>query len=732
MAVVGGVPFQNLEMRKARPLWTKATDPVLNILPSIARHAGQAWESMGIAEPSPLDEHPSAPPGYRAARTIGKNLLGGFGFLMSPFSGPLESLWDRPVSENIQEYGGVPKKYADPLAVTLSGLAPVIGVGAQLGKLAGQVPRTIRQVQQTLQHRPDKVFKKEQWGTLTSDQKKKMGASERIAPGTNVFVRLHLKAKPKKQYRRSPDARKKEPGKTSTDYLLTVHREQAGEAAHKATPLAYDQAVHLKNGRYSIDQESRTQIRQQEVPKHPAMSVGGEFQDTSYASMQRFIDNADDVATMDPNRANLAFNRATGQAVESFDDAVLVGNNIYLKNPKYWNREDLSAEMERGILPLRDMPLNWEGQLWDREARIVTNAIKRNPQHLNQLLDKRRLGTPPDVEFGGSGHWPLVRRPVSAETEEKWNRIFTPEKYRETIKHVDLGLKEGGFEWWDLEPLRYRFIDYLGPKEGNAWFLDFIQSVAALSPGSEVPLNIRRAAYFYHILRNAKSPNAAGRQVLDPFRAIQLFDQGLPTGLGHYMPITHKSGLERAFVGKTKAGKRDVGYGAPDPARLGLFSAQSSKEIPKVSSMAWNLRGNLAPSTTDVHIMDLMTGKAYHQFDKRKGKMTGASPEANLYALPEEAMIDIARKKGVLPAQAQAAGWGSWRQRERGLGESEPFLIMFERIIKDTAQKRNLTPDQVLEKWIKGKIPLASVLPMGGTQLGTELADDIFGEKLIG
>ena len=130
--------------------------------------------------------------------------------------------------------------------------------------------------------------------------------------------------------------------------------------------------------------------------------------------------------------------------------------------------------------------------------------------------------------------------------------------------------------------------------------------------------------------------------------------------------------------------------------------------------------------------MDMMTGTGYHKFDPRKGKMAGRSPETTMYAAPEGVMVDIARKKGVLPADAQAAGWGSWRKRERGLGESEPFLIMFQRIVEDTAQKLGKTPEWVLDNWIKGKIPLASVLPMGATQLGTELADDIFGEKLIG
>jgi hypothetical protein len=137
---------------------------------------------------------------------------------------------------------------------------------------------------------------------------------------------------------------------------------------------------------------------------------------------------------------------------------------------------------------------------------------------------------------------------------------------------------------------------------------------------------------------------------------------------------------------------------------------------PKMSSFSHNLMGNWMPGTMDMHVMRMLTGGA------EKG-----SPAAAAYAFPEKVMRDISQKVGLAPAQAQAAGWVDFMK-----GESRPILVLFEEIIKKTADKLGKTPDQVLKLWMDGKIPLASVLPMGATQLGTEFADDIFGEKLIG
>ena len=573
----------------------------------------------------------------------GGALAGGAQWLFSPLSGAIESLWDRPVSETLQTEAGVPKEYADPIGFYSSLALPGVGFGAQIAKLAGKAPKTISTVQKTLRE-----LKKD---TAPSYDPKKVRKKFKEIHGGDVSKEI-----------------------VEADKLFTLRKDGT------LGPLF--------------------------IGANERIPVGEWYQFNEKLSRKGFADRP-------------AIHAATKDAphIKPKVGEGRIKKRVLLRNWKTFKRPEsqggdwyIAGEMK--VLPeagpqIKGVQPNMKDQLWKKEAKDITKIVKKDPGYSSDLLDLRFLGESPQTRYGAPGHFQPERKALSPKNEELWDEIFTPEHYQRTVKHIDLGLKEGGFQWWDLEPLRYSFIEKLGPDLGNSSFLDFVQITGALSPGSQVPLNIRRAAYFYHLLRSSKNPA----------QAMLKWEQGVPKGMGHYMPKTHLKGLERV-------------YG--DPMNQGLLSVKGSKESPKASSMSWNLLGNWGVPTVDVHIMDMMTGTGYHKFDPRKGKAAGRSPEATMYAAPEEALIDISRKKGVLPAQAQAAAWGSWRKRERGLGESEPFLILFERIVKDTARKRNLTPDQVLEKWIKGKIPLASVLPMGATQLGTELADDIFGEKLIG
>jgi hypothetical protein len=642
MAVVDGVPFQNLWMKPATPAWKKAVQPVLDFPSATAEHARAAWESMGVAEPSPLDEWPGNE-SYRAARTVGKNLLGGFNFLMSPVTGAFETLWNKPASIALQAEAGVPKKYADPIALYGSMAFPGVGFGVQLGQLAAKTPKTISTVQKTLRElKKDKPPSYDVAAARTKAQEH-IGAdvSEEVVETNKLFTL-------RKDGSLGPlfiGAKERIPVGEWVQFDEKLSRKGFATRPGIHAPTADAPHIKPKVGEGRI--EKKVLLRNWEILQRP-QSQGGNWY---IAGEMKVLPEA---------------------------------------GPKI---EGLQPTMKE--------------RLWNTEAKDVTKIVKTNPGYSSDLLDLSSLGQSPQTRYGAPGHFSLERKNLSPKNEELWDEIFTPEHYRRTIKHIDLGLKEGGFQWWDLEPLRYSFIEKLGPDLGNSSFLDFVQITGALSPGSQVPLNIRRAAYFYHLLSASKNPA----------QAMLKWEQGVPKGLGHYMPATHLKGLERVYS---------------DPMNQGLLSVKGSKESPKASSMSWNLMGNWGVPTVDVHIMDMMTGTGYHKFDPRKGKLTGRSPEATMYAAPEQALIDISRKKGVLPGQAQAAAWGSWRKRERGLGESEPFLILFERIVKDTAQKLGKTPERVLDDWIKGKIPLASVLPMGATQLGTDLADDIFGEKLIG
>ena len=580
-------------------------------------------------------------------------LTGGLQYLASPLSGALESLWDKPASGVLQAEAGVPKKYADPIA-SLSGLAlPIVGFGgvaAQAAKL-------------------DKVLDPKLWKGFTGKQRTKAGASGQIAGGDNIFVRLNLNVSPKKI------------GTTLTDYMLTFHRMGKGGRPDYNTAIAYDQGAALKNVFFDIDQPSRIAIAGRQKTKTPIASVGGEFRPLSYKAIEREMKNADVVATFNPAKGNFFVDVKTNTPIKSADKAVLVGDKVYLKgNVKYHERSLLTPAEESGIIKT-DFPLNWEQQT----ASVL--AKSRAGQYKSDLFDFSRYG-----EVPGQPQFPISRIELTDYQQAKWDKLITPDNLKQTIKHVDEGLAHGGFEWYDLEPLRYRFLEELGPKIGNQQFTEFVQMVGATSPGSRVPINIRRAAYFYHLLQNSKNPAAA----------IAKWKQGVPAGLGHQRHWKlHTPELEQIYA---------------HPFNYGLLTTKAGEMQPKTSGFSHNLMGNWQPTAMDLHMMRLLTG----------GKVKGSAPKA-AYAHPEGHVVDIAKQVGVTPAQTQAAAWTGFTGYK-----DKPFLILFEEIIKKTADKLGKTPDQVLKLWMDGKIPLASVLPMGATQLGTDLADDIFGEKLIG
>ena len=677
MAVVDGVPFQNLSMRPSRTWWQRSTDPLLDVPSAAERHRKEGAEAFFAGlRPKELPEGATRPPlHFTNIESPGGALLGGLQWAMSPVSGAFESLWDKPVSESLQVEAGVSENIAKQISLYGSMMAPGIGFGMQLGRLGSQVaaqtPTTMKAIDKALKQTFDKKVDASQWKGFRGSQAQKVGAEKFLTEGDVVYGRLHLNVRPKAGE------------KTGTDFFTTIHhgKKKTPEADYNVSPWAYDQGLALTNAHFDVSQAGRILVAGKQKPKHPIASVGGNYRPLRPAGAEREIKKADVVASFNPARGNFFVDVKTNAPVKSADKAILKGDKVYLSgNVKYWERGDLPPSMEQAILRT-DFPLNW-----NKQATSVIATSKAGP-YRSDIFDFSQYGDVP-----GQPQFPIPRIELTDYQQAKWDKLITPDNLKQTIKHVDEGLAHGGFEWYDLEPLRYRFMEELGPKIGNQQFTEFVQMVGATSPGSRVPINIRRAAYFYHLLQNSKNPTAA----------IAKWKQGGPTGLGHQRHWKlHTPGLEQTYA---------------HPFNYGLLTTKAGEMQPKTSGFSHNLMGNWQPTAMDLHMMRLLTG----------GKVTGSAPKA-AYAHPEGHVVDIAKQVGVTPAQAQAAAWTGFTGYK-----DKPFLVLFEEIIKKTATKRGKTPDQILKDWINGNVPLASVLPMGATQLGTEIADDIFGEKLIG
>ena len=96
-----------------------------------------------------------------------------------------------------------------------------------------------------------------------------------------------------------------------------------------------------------------------------------------------------------------------------------------------------------------------------------------------------------------------------------------------------------------------------------------------------------------------------------------------------------------------------------------------------------------------------------------------SQPNDNEYGYYEGWQQDQAKKLGMSPAQYQASMWVGGGE-DTGLGSvAEPFLKTFEARIKYTADRLGVSPDVVMEKMLKGEMPL---MAHGGSVDTQELA----------
>lgn len=98
--------------------------PIARILPTMQEHAQHGWEGMtGEYEDVPWSK------GWESLNEPVGRGLGAFQTLMSPISGAYTALFDEPVSETLQQYGGMDKETADMAAMGLGVALPLGWLG---------------------------------------------------------------------------------------------------------------------------------------------------------------------------------------------------------------------------------------------------------------------------------------------------------------------------------------------------------------------------------------------------------------------------------------------------------------------------------------------------------------------------------------------------------------------------------------------------------------------------
>lgn len=324
-------------------------------------------------------------------------------------------------------------------------------------------------------------------------------------------------------------------------------------------------------------------------------------------------------------------------------------------------------------------------------------------------------------------------RGVSARLTEA---MANPEIERGIAESMEHGRLLGAHEWYDTSAIRNAFMEELGPAEGQKAFSRYMDMVAATSPRSDVPTNVRNASYYYML-------DAQGR----PLAPVN------PYPYGHIAAKT----MHRPAIEALRNVPHELSAGAPGV--LGPSTAWDVFRNPKPASFSHNLQGNFTPVTVDTHAFRNIAmrtndprfletsisqvykpgkdpsadslvqryGEVRQRGDKtiatfrpqqlyKQGRLTledapplfwANQPNPNEYGAAERYYTDIAARLGLTPAAGQAAAW-SGAGELTGLGSSPTHTfpqLMNERILF-TARMRGENPNDTLRDFIRGRKPL--------------------------
>jgi len=282
--------------------------------------------------------------------------------------------------------------------------------------------------------------------------------------------------------------------------------------------------------------------------------------------------------------------------------------------------------------------------------------------------------------------------------------IVNPDVRQKVIETIHRGIRMGGLDWYNAEPLRLAFIDELGEVAGNSRFEHFMDLIAATSARSRVPENVRNASY-YLTLNGRRLPEKN------------------PQPYGHLAQKMHRSNVERVWSG-------------------GLNPLTHAKSV----SMGANAKGNYLPVTIDMHayrLLAMLSGdprflatfvptKSGVPRNIRKEFTAGLigpdelrdpnfwlpQPGRNEYAALERYFQEIARELGLTPAQVQAAAWIGGSELT-GL-RSDPLknlMGFFKDRLLLTANDKGMAPRDVLRRLIRAELPL---IALGGVALAPQ------------
>ena len=308
----------------------------------------------------------------------------------------------------------------------------------------------------------------------------------------------------------------------------------------------------------------------------------------------------------------------------------------------------------------------------------------------------------------------------------------------DSIRH---GQTLGADKWYHNNPLYQAFVRELGPEQGHADFMKYMDYQSAASPRSDVPTNIRNASYYF--TNEGKDPRSWAEMPVNP------------APYGHIAQGLHRSNADVVRMNEGDWGGYDV------------------FKNPKPPSYGTNLGGNLLPVALDSHAFKnigmrtedprfLMTslsdflkvdpfsdvklaeaddiggrlsfaqqygtpgamkdGKYRVDYKPQQLVASGrlsmdealsrpvlwdAKPRDNEYAAGEKMYQQMGSDMGIDPADAQSAAWaGAGKLTGLGTPPDKTFGQMHNERVLLTAKLRGEDPADTLRKLIRREAPL--------------------------
>lgn len=247
----------------------------------------------------------------------------------------------------------------------------------------------------------------------------------------------------------------------------------------------------------------------------------------------------------------------------------------------------------------------------------------------------------------------------------------------------------GSYGWYLSDPLLQRFIAELGPQLGNERYMQFMQIGSALSSGSAVPQEIKRASEAFRQLVNTGD--------------LRNFTQGqLPEGYGHiYHGTAHRSQLETL---------QDTGQ---------IYTPESLMDSPKTPNYLHSKTGeNLLYPTQDAHFVR-GTGLA----DVRPSADTGSISKLEAKKMREWYAGRVAEPLGMRGSPAQALLWNVLAPATGVKTQvGKPFLELFSDAVVREAQRTGKKPNDVLVDFMHGRGRLSAAF---GAAVGAGLLSEV-------